>query len=291
MRASIERNYILEYFVAVEDPILRTRLRRVLRSLEIEPAVTGDAKEAYRVNPLRLKQDLLLLETGNNVHRLTQTVNDLHYSPWHEGGPVPVICFVSRRTLKENPTLGFWLIAGSAAVGAVWTTDMSDTEMASTFRYLNAHRPDDLAVPEQPQFAEAVAAISAAPTEAASWLGLAEILAEHREVQEVRRELAEALLRKALSLDPHSARAHMRLAKVLSWRGQHSAAVDECQLAIRLDPENAEAHYQLGSILSLNDNPDEARLYLIRAIELAGSSPVGTWAKNILSSIERQAGE
>lgn len=281
----------MEYFVAVEDPKLRARLIRILRSLQIEPAVIGNASEAYRVNPLRLNQGLILLETGDNVHRLTQTVNDLHYSPWHVGGPVPVICFMSRRAFDQNPTLGFWLIAGSAAVGMVWTTDRSDTEMAGGFRWLNTRHDEEPKLSCQPEFAATIAAISAAPTEADGWLGMAELLVERQDVWHIQRELAEALLQKALALTPNSVRGHVKLAKVLSWRGQHSAAVEECQLAIRLDPENAEAHYQLGSILALHDNPEEARPHLIRAIELAGNSTIGTWARNTLSRVDRRSAE
>lgn len=120
---------------------------------------------------------------------------------------------------------------------------------------------------------------------------MAELLVERQDAWEIKRDLAEALLRKALTLNPASVQGHVRLAKVLSWQGQHAAAVEACQVAIRLDPENAEPHYQLGSILALGHHPEEGRPYLIRAIELAGSSKIGTWARNTLSSIERHTAE
>lgn len=154
----------MEYFVAVENPKLRARLVRILRSLQLEPAAVGDSSEAYRVNPLQLNQGLILLETGDNIHCLTQIVNDLHYSPWYEGGSLPVICFVSRRAFDQNPTLGFWLIAGSAAVTSVQTTDFSDAELTGFFSYLEAPHPKEQPKPSaQPEFADTVAAISTAP--------------------------------------------------------------------------------------------------------------------------------
>ena len=278
----------MEFIVAVEDPNLRTRLVRILRSIENEPAIVGDAREAYRLNPQQLNQGWLLLETGDNAHRLTQVVNDLHYSPWFEGGSVPVTCFVSRLMFEQNPTLGFWLIAGGAAVGRVWAKEMPDGEIASGLRWVGTARKEDRALEERPDIALAVHKVAEAPDQATGWLETAELLVERQDVWETRRELAEALLRKALDLDPNCARARVRLAKVLFWGHQHSAAMDECRTAIRLDPDYAEAHYQLGSILGFGHHPEQARPHLKTAIRLAGDSLVGVWAKNTLDSLGRR---
>lgn len=276
----------MEFIVAVEDPRLRSRLVRILRSIQKEPVSVGGADVAYRLNPQQLNQGWLLLETGDDAHRLTQVVNDLHYSPWFEGGSVHVTCFVSRSTFKRNPGLGFWLIAGSAAVGGVWTEDTPDGEIAAFLKRLATPVSKETQLVNVPEISTTVQALADAPDQASAWLEVAEFLVEDQDLWKVRRKLAAALLHQAVKLDPSCVRARIRLAKVLFWDSQHSAAIEECQTAIRLDPECAEAHYQLGAILGLSRDPERGRPHLETAIRLAGDSLIGVWAKNYLAGLD-----
>ena len=55
----------------------------------------------------------------------------------------------------------------------------------------------------------------------------------------------EALLQRAIQLDPKRSEAHLLLANTLVRRGSYASAVPEYELAIRLQPARGETHYRL----------------------------------------------
>src|SRR5438132_1424809 len=55
-----------------------------------------------------------------------------------------------------------------------------------------------------------------------------------------------AEFRKALAIDPHNTRAHMRIGTALAAKGDWDAVADEMRAVIRLSPDNADAHWKLG---------------------------------------------
>jgi len=56
----------------------------------------------------------------------------------------------------------------------------------------------------------------------------------------------EALLKRALALDPGMAEAHLQLANLYSDQKKYPASIPEYLLALRRNPDLAEAHYRLG---------------------------------------------
>jgi tetratricopeptide (TPR) repeat protein len=61
-------------------------------------------------------------------------------------------------------------------------------------------------------------------------------------------EPAEALLQKAVSIDPKLAEAYFQLGNLYSERGNNKAAVSNYQKALEANPQMGEAHYRLGLI-------------------------------------------
>jgi Tfp pilus assembly protein PilF len=59
-------------------------------------------------------------------------------------------------------------------------------------------------------------------------------------------EQVESLLKKAISLDPSYADAHLQLANLYSQRRQYAEAVPEYEQAIKLSPNAPDAHFRLG---------------------------------------------
>jgi tetratricopeptide (TPR) repeat protein len=73
---------------------------------------------------------------------------------------------------------------------------------------------------------------------------------------------AEAVYRKALSLDPNRADAHVNLGRLLHERGEAAAAAQEYRLALRSRPEDATAAFNLGVALEdLGKDLDAADAY------------------------------
>jgi tetratricopeptide (TPR) repeat protein len=60
----------------------------------------------------------------------------------------------------------------------------------------------------------------------------------------------EALLKRALELDPSSSEAHLQLANPYSQRHQYAEAVPEYQRALKLSPNAPDAHFRLGQAYS-----------------------------------------
>jgi tetratricopeptide (TPR) repeat protein len=78
-------------------------------------------------------------------------------------------------------------------------------------------------------------------------------------------------LRKAITMAPTFARAHLALGKALLQDGKVSDAVTELQEAARLDPQSGESHYQLGLALARAGRRDEATAELQKGRELTAA--------------------
>lgn len=69
----------------------------------------------------------------------------------------------------------------------------------------------------------------------------------------------ESLLKKAASLDPSLAEAHLQLGNLYSQRREYAEAVPEYQRALTLDPNIPDAHYRLGQAYVHLGQKEEAR--------------------------------
>jgi tetratricopeptide (TPR) repeat protein len=79
---------------------------------------------------------------------------------------------------------------------------------------------------------------------------------------------AEAILQRALKLEPRNAEAHCEMGIVLAKRGVCASAIEELRRALDLDPELARGYYHLGVCYNQLDRLDEAVEALKRAIAL-----------------------
>ena len=73
---------------------------------------------------------------------------------------------------------------------------------------------------------------------------------------------AEALLQRALALNPALAEAHLQLGTLYSSQQNHSAAAGAYQRAIDLNPSLSLAHYRLGRALVLLGDPQQGKRHL-----------------------------
>jgi len=81
-------------------------------------------------------------------------------------------------------------------------------------------------------------------------------------------EQAEALLRKALRLDPKLRLAHLDLGIILAGRNNVESASAHFREAIRLDPSKADAHYRLARLLHSQGRTAEAEREFAKVKEL-----------------------
>jgi tetratricopeptide (TPR) repeat protein len=79
---------------------------------------------------------------------------------------------------------------------------------------------------------------------------------------------AEAILQRALKIEPRNAEAHCEMGIVLAKRGVCASAIEELRRALDLDPELARGYYHLGVCYNQLDRLDEAVEALKRAIAL-----------------------
>jgi predicted Zn-dependent protease len=68
----------------------------------------------------------------------------------------------------------------------------------------------------------------------------------------------EALLKRAIRLDPSLAKAHLKLADLYAQRNDDADAIPEYHAAIRLAPEMSEAHYRLAKASKRIGHADES---------------------------------
>jgi tetratricopeptide (TPR) repeat protein len=71
-------------------------------------------------------------------------------------------------------------------------------------------------------------------------------------------EQAQQLLLQALSMDPNNYDCSLSLARLLSYRKEYSAAIEQYQYSLRLDDRAAEVHHELGSLYLAQGDYDSA---------------------------------
>jgi tetratricopeptide (TPR) repeat protein len=68
----------------------------------------------------------------------------------------------------------------------------------------------------------------------------------------------EALLKKAIALDPKFPDAHLELGNCYAGKNEYPGAIEQYRQTIALDPESATAHYKLAQALSRTGRPEQA---------------------------------
>ena len=79
---------------------------------------------------------------------------------------------------------------------------------------------------------------------------------------------AETLYRRILAAQPGLADAHINLAMIFLFRGDHKGAAMSCQQGLNLQPNHARGHCYLGDILAAQSRPNEAVVSYRRALAL-----------------------
>jgi adenylate cyclase len=116
------------------------------------------------------------------------------------------------------------------------------------------------------------------PSSAETWARLSHIIANDHLNQwnntgkEHLRDAEEAA-RKAVSIDPNLALAHLASGLIQRARGAHHAALDAFSRAIELDRNFATAYAQQGNQFTLVGNPKQAHLLVEQAIRLSPHDP------------------
>jgi tetratricopeptide (TPR) repeat protein len=81
-------------------------------------------------------------------------------------------------------------------------------------------------------------------------------------------EQAEAALRRAVGLDPRSARAHSKLGVALARQGRHDDAIEQFRRSLEADPLHAPAYTNLGTVYQEQGRTEAAMAAYRKAIEL-----------------------
>jgi tetratricopeptide (TPR) repeat protein len=275
----------IKLVLAIDDDAARSRLEASIIEMGLIPDVVGTSTEVYRLTPEEWSRALVILDTNDDVARLVQIVDNLHRSPYHPGGEVPVICVASLEAIEQNLSLCVWLINGRAAVFMVWARSGREFEqLPSIVQRMSQPRPAET-VPAKPAYEEYLNGILSNPTDPQPFLDLADRLMEWQDQSRSTAELAVALRRQAIRLNPAAALPRAQLAGELIRLGEEEAAIAQCREAIRLQPDLAQAHLHLGTALSAKKQWAEARSELETAITLAPEGSVAFWAKHTLDRL------
>lgn len=101
------------------------------------------------------------------------------------------------------------------------------------------------------------------------------VCAAHCKTVSQRMAEAEALLRKAVDVEPRFASAWFNLGFILQRRGEHGEALNAFDQAIRFNEKLDRAHYGQALSLIALDRPEEAKAALQRTIDLQPMGPYG----------------
>lgn len=115
-------------------------------------------------------------------------------------------------------------------------------------------------------------ALATDPNTVSALTGLAHVL-EGRGASPASRERADALLRRALDLEPNRATVRFVLGQVRRSQGRLQEAVDAFRTAIALDRNYARAYLKLGTTLLTLGHPEQAIPLAERAIRLSPRDP------------------
>ena len=86
-------------------------------------------------------------------------------------------------------------------------------------------------------------------------------------------DLAEGLVRRAVTLDANDAEARTCFGNQLMRRGDYAGALAEIERALAMSPNLADAHGALGSVLTRSGHPKEGRIALEKCIRLDPRNP------------------
>lgn len=110
-------------------------------------------------------------------------------------------------------------------------------------------------------------------------------------VEQGDRQLAEALLRESLDVDPENAAAHQQLANLLIADGQSHLAAEHLLVAMEQDPTEPQCHIELASLLMEQGRLREAGPVLEAALELDPRCPAALLLQGKLHLQQGQRGE
>jgi hypothetical protein len=99
----------LPFYLYIQNPGLNAFLTEMLLKAGYEPI---QLDHTLRVDP---RCELILIDTDDDVAHLSQVVSHLYHT-YKVEPPLPVIAFLSKKALKHNPMLRYWLIDGKAAI-------------------------------------------------------------------------------------------------------------------------------------------------------------------------------
>ena len=269
------------FVLAIDDVPLREKAEAELRALNITPIHSGAAHIARHLSREERAVSLILLETNDDVARLVQTVNDLYYSPYHNGGSVFALCIVSEKIFEQNMSLGFWLIQGGAAVFSVQSRETVVENLPSLVRWLSKASDSQESEPELPTYDALITELLANPKDGHALMALSKRLAVWQDDHFMSREMRVALMRHAVALMPENVEARLLYGKFLSVHAKKEQGIAELREAVHLAPISAKTHEELGSALSFIA-PQEALKELETAIRLAPNGLMARRAENAI---------
>ena len=269
----------LSFALAIDNVSLRERIEAKLHALNVMSIHSGEAVSAFRLSREERANSVIFLETNDDAARLVQVVNDLHHSPYHEGGGLPVICIVSEKTFEQNMSLGFWLIQGHAAVISVQTSETVVENLRNMVAALSRSSASQEPAPKLPTYDALVSDLLANPNNGHALMALAKRLAVWQDDHFMSRAMRVALMRHAVALIPESVEARLMYGKSLSVHAEKERGLAELREAVRLAAAAAETHQELGSALSFIA-PQEALREWETAIALDPGGLTGKQAEN-----------
>jgi serine/threonine protein kinase/Flp pilus assembly protein TadD len=269
IRASPIREQLLAaldgWALSTGDDALRTRLLRLARSIDPDPAwgdrlrdpaSWGDAQALERLAasaPMDTSSPQLLTALGAQLQLAGADAE-------------PFLREAQRRHPEDfwiNCELGTLLMRSrpADAVGFLRAAVAARPDSSEAYDRLGR------ALDAQGQKEEALAAYRKAvdlnPNNPAAQNNLATDLSYKTQLDE-----AIAACRRAIALEPNSAPPHANLSRRLLAKGKIDEATAESRLAVRLDPQLSTAHLDLGECLEAQGQWDEATAEHRRAIEL-----------------------
>lgn len=241
--------------------------KRVAEELGVRYMVEG----SLRMSPSRLRVTVQLIDAVNDRHvwaenydRPTGDLFDLQdeITQAITGVLVPALTIAEReRFQRENhPKLDAWSAYQKGL--AHYYQPYSDENHAESRRLFNQ------SIELDPNFSDAHAMIammgnySVRSGQTSYTSSRDQILAEARQAAE-----------RAVQLEDGNALAHLALAPILQLKGQHDAAVSECETAVRLNPNLALAHHELAFSLFTSGRLEDSVQSFDRAIRLSPNDP------------------
>lgn len=133
--------------VAVDNPELRDRISKIIEATGFVPVVLKSSYDLRKMGPV---DDLVFIETNDDVAALTQTVYELYrsspakYTLW-------IVGLLSKDAMERNPRSMVWDIDGHAALLSLLMSDHPDLDiwieaLVRRLKDRSVQRGDDLDV-------------------------------------------------------------------------------------------------------------------------------------------------